>query len=142
MQLEFSADWAVRVLLYLAATGKLTPSSELSARLGINKNSLLTIGRKMKKSGLVHVEQGPFGGYILARRPEEITVHDILTAFDSNLKFSALEGLPYEAALAADGFYTEIEDNVTQMLKSKTLADLLREWSSDVSVSIKEAREA
>ena len=127
MQLQFSADWAVRVLLYLAAKGKLTPSSELSAVLGINKNSLLTIGRKMKNVGLVRVEQGPFGGYILAKPPEAITIHDILAAFDDTLKFSDLQNMPNVFAQAADDFYSETEINVAQMLKSKTLADLLME---------------
>jgi len=127
MQLQFATDWAVRILLYLAAKGSRTSSTELSAKLGINKNSLLTIGRHMKKAGLVHVEVGPFGGYALAISPNAITIYDVMVAFDNILKLSAIENITDESALVADGFYHEVEDAMTQMLKSKTIADLLSE---------------
>ena len=96
------------MMVYLASEGKVVTSRELEDVTKFPQQSIFTAGRKLKKSGLVNTISGPFGGYILAKPPENISVQEILTAFNDAFIISK--------ELSSDGLTTTTLSNLTQML--------------------------
>jgi Rrf2 family protein len=82
--------YAVHVLCYMAETAPnngLTTAPELSDWMrrtwpGTSDTYLCTVIRRLARSGLLQSQRGFSGGYSLARRPEEISLRDIVAALD------------------------------------------------------------
>lgn len=56
----------------------------ISRRHGVSLLFLKKIVRSLKASGLVESKEGIGGGYILARKPETISMWDIISAFHTS----------------------------------------------------------
>ena len=82
MQLNQSTDYAIRIILYLAKTARTVPSSKLSAAIGVSPRYLLQIGAKLRDANLITVSYGTAGGYTLAKRPEEISLFEIISLME------------------------------------------------------------
>ena len=85
----------------------------------------------LKKADLVFSAKGAQGGYQLARRPEQITVLDILSAVDVSLFEQAQDTVPEKApeiekALRLSAFDV-LDQKLRETLGGITLADLVRE---------------
>lgn len=91
MKLSWTIAYAVGATLNLANAepGVPIPCSEL-ARLGnMPERFLLQILRSLVTRGLLRSTRGVIGGYCLARPPSQITLRDIVEAFDDSLTPSA-----------------------------------------------------
>jgi len=116
------------MMLYLTSANKIVTSRELEKTIDFPQQSIFTAGRRLKKSGLVGTVSGPFGGYVLAKPPEDITIQEILVTFDDVFHIGK--------EVAADRFtapslgnlakmFTEVKDAAEKKLGSVTLADLI-----------------
>jgi Rrf2 family transcriptional regulator, iron-sulfur cluster assembly transcription factor len=76
--------YGVRALCDIAyhSTGSPVHVREISERQGISPRYIEQIFLKLGKRGVVKSLRGPAGGYLLARRPEEITVGDVIRAIE------------------------------------------------------------
>ena len=115
-------------MLYLTSANKIVTSRELEKTIYFPQQSIFTAGRRLKKSGLVGTVSGPFGGYVLAKPPEDITIQEILVTFDdvfhigkevSADKFTA----PKLGNLAK--MFAKLKAETEQKLGLVTLADLI-----------------
>lgn len=79
------ADYAIRAVLYLAAKGDtgLVATNELADEMLVPYRFLRRIVQKLVEGGLVVTHRGKGGGLRLARRPDEITLVDVLRIADS-----------------------------------------------------------
>ena len=68
------------------------PVSGVSKRQNISIKYLEQLTRKLKKSGLIKSQRGPFGGYILAKPPGKITVGDIVQALEGIVVITECSG--------------------------------------------------
>ena len=59
--------------------------SSIAARQNISESYLEQLVGKLKKAGLVSSIRGAQGGYVLAKKPDEISVGDILRALEGDL---------------------------------------------------------
>lgn len=81
------------------------------------------------RAGVVTSQRGPSGGFLMARRPEEVTMFDIVTALEP---FPRIERCPLSLPEHSDHLCSlhATLDGLAQVaeetLKSKTLAALLR----------------
>ena len=84
MKLNTQIQYGVRSLCDIAYHGMGSPVQvrSISERQGISLRYIEQIFLKLRKGGVVKSLRGPSGGYLLARRPEEITVGDIVRAVD------------------------------------------------------------
>jgi Rrf2 family protein len=57
---------------------------DISRRQEISPRYLEQIFQSFKKAGILKSKRGPQGGYYLARKPEQITVREILTAAEGD----------------------------------------------------------
>jgi len=87
MRLSKKTDYALRTLFTLiehSGRGPI-PIRELARRNEVPKRFLERILLEMKAQGWVESLAGKKGGYLLARRPEQITMGQVVRYFDGNL---------------------------------------------------------
>lgn len=78
------ADYALRTIIFLAKNQDCSfcPTSEICEQMSIPYRFLRKISRSLVDSELVKAQRGKQGGLALAKKPENITLLDILKIFD------------------------------------------------------------
>ena len=85
MKVSAKAEYACLAVMALARQGPNAPPlriREISEAHGIPERYLVQILLHLKGAGLVVSTRGASGGYQLARRPEAISIREVLTAVD------------------------------------------------------------
>lgn len=105
----------------------------IAQRQGISEYYLEQLMAILKKAGLVRSIRGAYGGYLLSRKPSEITVGDVLRALEGpiGLVDCALEQEPIKC-LRYDNCITrivweKIRDSIIKTIDSITLLDMCNE---------------
>ncbi len=125
MKLSVKVEYACRVLLQLARNyGKkeLAHIDGLASAEGIPANYLAQILTDLRNGGLIRSRRGKQGGYALARKPEEITVYDIIKTIDGDI-LAVNPGNEGQSSRAVRQVWEEIR----KVLEAKT-----REYSLEV----------
>ena len=84
MRLTTKSRYGTRLILDLAVNAKdgPVPLGDVSKRQNISLKYLEQLIRKLKQAGLVKSQRGPFGGHMLDKPPESITVGDIVRTLE------------------------------------------------------------
>jgi Rrf2 family protein len=87
MKLSTKGRYGLRAVLDLAMNGEVeaVALSGIAERQEISISYLEQLISKLKKAGIVNSIRGAQGGYLLAKKPEEISVGDILRALEGDL---------------------------------------------------------
>jgi Rrf2 family protein len=87
MKLSTKGRYGLRAVLDLAINGEkeAVALSGIAERQKISISYLEQLIAKLKKAGIVNSVRGAQGGYLLAKKPEEISVGDILRALEGDL---------------------------------------------------------
>lgn len=87
MRLSTKGRYGLRAVVDLAVNGQAeaVSISSIAMRQNLSESYLEQLIAKLRKAGIVNSVRGAGGGYVLARRPEEITVGDILRALEGKL---------------------------------------------------------
>ena len=75
-------DYAVRCMVYLAQEQKLTTIDQLACETNSPEKFITKALQEISRTGLVKSFRGSKGGVILGRRPEDITLLEIVEAVD------------------------------------------------------------
>lgn len=80
MRLTTKSRYGTRLILDIAVNskGKPVPLSDVSRRQNISSKYLEQLTSKLNKAGIIKSHRGPFGGHMLAKSPEDITVGNIV----------------------------------------------------------------
>ena len=132
MKIEKRGEYALRTLLALAfVRGQKTLSlREISEEEELPVKFLEQIMMVLKRSGLVQSIKGKHGGYSLSRRPEEITVGEIIRIIDGPLapignareiqeRIQREERHPGLYAI-----FLDVRNAISEILDHKSLADI------------------
>jgi Rrf2 family protein len=131
MRISAKADYALRAALELAAAPDEEPvkGEKLSEAQGIPLQFLEHILLELKHARLVRARRGARGGYWLARKPETITLADVIRAVEgplANIQDSAPESTNYPGAAARlRDVWVAVRANLRAVLETVTLADLI-----------------
>lgn len=84
MRLTTKSRYGTRLVLDVAIYGreKPVPLSDVSKRQNISLKYLEQLTRKLKKANIISSHRGPFGGHMLAKPANEITVGDIVRTLE------------------------------------------------------------
>jgi Rrf2 family protein len=134
VRVSLKVDYACRVMAELArlhGTGELAQIDHLATTEAVPANFLAQILLKLRDYGLVTSRRGNQGGYALARSPEDISLHDILTA---------VEGQCLQLSGNFDGrsggklkqVWSEISRDLVGKMKSYTLDQLAAKNASEM----------
>jgi Rrf2 family transcriptional regulator, nitric oxide-sensitive transcriptional repressor len=88
VRLTKHSDYALRVLVYLAASeGRQASSEAVSEAYGISANHLVKVIGTLGKAGFLTIKRGRTGGFVLARDPAEIRIGDVIEATEPDFAF-------------------------------------------------------
>ena len=132
MSLIFSrhCEYALQSVLYLALSpkGEMTNIKELTKALGIPYHFLGKIMQDLSRKGILTSQKGPHGGFALRRRPEQITLLQIVEAIDGTEFLQAcVLGFPECSGThpcAVHGSWVIMRDNIHKMLSTENVAKL------------------
>lgn len=138
MHLTLHADYALRVLLYLAARpGGLVSTQEVSEAYGISKNHLVRVVQALGKEGFVEVRPGRAGGITLARPPAEITLGRVFRVTEPDFHLvecfnKEKNTCPIAPACGLKGVLYEAREAFLGVLDKYTLADVMKRSRKDL----------
>ncbi len=139
-------EYALHCLLFLVdqgGTASSPGSRDLADLQGIPAEFTAKLFTRMQKAGLVETSEGLRGGIRLARKPSDITVHDVVLAVDGERPIfecreirencAIFDGAPPPWATAGvcsiHAVMIEAERAMRETLEKTTLADLARSVS-------------
>ncbi|SRR5579871_2516977 len=130
MRVSAKAEYACIAMLELAAThaeAQPVRIKTIADAHDIPQRFLVQILLQLKGAGLVESTRGASGGYQLARRPDTISLADIINAIDRGNAPRPSSGSGASPAVRAlHGVWQEVQDAEQRMLHELTLADLVR----------------
>ena len=133
MKLKASVDYGVRAVLYLAISDGTCSPREISDEMSIPRDYLIQLALKLRNAGIIKARPGKNGGYVLARKPSEITLGQILNAFDNDLKHVRQPmkrgAKASESALAVREVHGMIMDSLDSYLDAISVEDLIRAYN-------------
>lgn len=90
MQITRQADYAVRAIMYLAqlGPGEKAATSQIAEDQEIPLSFLAKIIAQLSVAGLLQTMRGARGGVALARKPEEITLLEVVEAIDGPIQLN------------------------------------------------------
>ena len=130
MRITTRGQLAVSAMTDLALRQKMRPValSTISARQGTSLSYLEQLFSALRRAGLVDSTRGPGGGYMLARRAEQVSVAEIILAVE-NLKADDLQNLATGQAAQVKSMtgdlWSTFNRQVMEYLQSVTLQDLV-----------------
>jgi Rrf2 family iron-sulfur cluster assembly transcriptional regulator len=122
-------EYAIRALTHMAAN-----ATEISSALEISKAEdiplpvLSKVLQELVRKGLLESRRGPGGGFQLSRRPELITLRDIVAAIDGLDHFmdcvAGLKVCSEEAPCPLHKTWTGVRSQILTSLETTTLAEM------------------
>jgi len=132
--LSNSCKYGIRAVVYLASrrTRKNIGIREIAKDLGLPSPFLAKILQQLAKHKILHSVKGPNGGFSLNKKPESITMLDIVKIIDGDNLFKNC--LIHEGACSdirksrkacpIHDDYSLIRAKIDTLFRSKTIADL------------------
>ena len=78
-----TAEYALRSVVFLGSqVGQPVTTQRIAAATGVPVGYLSKVLQALGKAGLVDAQRGLRGGYALARRPDDVTMLDVINAVD------------------------------------------------------------
>lgn len=137
MRLSTKSRYGLRALFDIAYNcGEASAQiQDISQRQQISPRYLEQIFQNLKRAGLLKSKRGPQGGYSLARKPDQITVLEILNATEqdvlmvecagaSSKKKKRKQDCPFEGKCVTQTVWTEANDMLNTLFGSMTLQTL------------------
>jgi Rrf2 family protein len=135
MKLSTRARYAVRAMVDLAEHCDQRPVSrkDIAARQDISPHYMEQLFAKLRDAGLIEAVRGPGGGYLLSKRPDEITVAAIVRAVDEVLapapclRAEFVHGCKRAPTCTTRRLWKDLERTTDEFLQSRTIRDLCTE---------------
>jgi Rrf2 family protein len=129
------SKYGLKALLVLAEATDDEPMliSELAVRQKLPKKFLEAILLELKRAGLLHSKKGKGGGYVLGRKPDDITVGQVIRVLEGPLAltpcvsltaYRRCEECPDEEGCGVRLAMKEVRDATARILDHTTLASL------------------
>lgn len=131
MRLTMYTDLALRLLAYLGAHGDgLCKIKDVAEAYDVSRNHLIKVAQDLASMGLVETVRGSGGGVRLLKRPEKITIGEVVRGTETD--FFLVECLDrsnplcrIDSACILKGALREALDNFLATLDGYTLADVM-----------------
>ena len=130
MHLTHYTDYALRTLIFLAASGKPSTISEVAGRFNISRNHLVKVVHNLGKIGFIKTERGKTGGIRLAMQPNDIRVSDVVRRMEPNFHLVECfcpqrDSCPITPVCDLKQVLEKAFDNFMTELEKHTIADML-----------------
>ena len=144
MRISTRGRYGLRAIVELAKSYGSYPVSvkALSRTQEIPLAYLEQIFNKLRKAKLVRSVRGSSGGFLLAKKPKDIKIIDILTALEGSVSPVSCVDKPQESSCghfkdcAARLLWIKLDKNIREVLEGTTLKDLC-EWEKQLPNTIR-----
>jgi Rrf2 family protein len=137
MKLSTKSRYGLRALFDMAYHSGALPAQikDISRRQAISPRYLEQIFQDLKKAGILKSRRGPQGGYYLAKKPQEITVREIIEAAEGEMALvdctkeskSRKKKCEFDNQCVTQKIWTEATRRLNEYFESVTLKDLCDE---------------
>lgn len=134
MKISLRGEYALRAMLVLGLShgSDVIRIQAISKQQNIPKKFLEQILNDLKSAGIVESRRGAAGGYRLSRKPEEITLAEIIRHIDGPLapvscvseRFYEKCSCPNESKCGIRSVMKEVREAIVKILESFTVAQL------------------
>jgi len=133
MKLSTKGRYGLRAMLELAvrSNGDHVSLNVIAESQDISENYLEQVFSLLRKAGLVKSVKGAQGGYVLAGKPSEITVGDVLRALEGRLCLIDTDEGPEENIIKRcirENVWDKMNSKINEIVDSMTLEDLVNEY--------------
>ena len=140
MKLSTKSKYGVRAMVALAANKDNAPVSisSISKKENISACYLEQLFIFLKNGNLIKSVRGAKGGYILAKRADQITVGDILKLLEGPIEIAdCTDGILCSRAAncATKVLWEKVKDSIEGVLNSITLQDILDDYKGNKKIS-------
>jgi Rrf2 family protein len=132
MQISTKGRYGLRFILDLAVhgrNGKSVPLRDVAERQDISEKYLWQVVLPLKRAGLVKASRGAHGGYTLAKKPEEMSLRDILVVLEGDFSFvdctHSVKACARSRGCAARSIWQELEEKLSQAMEAIKVQDVL-----------------
>ncbi len=128
MNISVKGEYALLAIFDLASHAGQEPVkiAEIARRQQIPQKFLELILASLKQGGFVESRRGAEGGYLIARRPETITVGDVLRFVEGRQEERSRQRRQSETPLS--DLWERVDRSIDTVLDNATFAQLVREW--------------
>lgn len=138
MRVTTWTEYSLIISIHLARRGQVdggpVAARELAEAERLPGDYVEQILLRLRRAGLVESVRGAKGGYLLARRPSDITVRDVMTASEHQTFEMNCDRHPVNADRCGPGtactirpVWQMLQQRIDEFLAGITLADLMRE---------------
>jgi Rrf2 family transcriptional regulator, cysteine metabolism repressor len=126
MKISVKCEYAIRALLDLSLENSGSPIriADIARRQSISQKFLELILAELKRSGFVESRRGVDGGYLLSRRPETLTVGEVIRAVEGPSQKIRMES---EDGPAAE-LWRRVDESIASVVDKTSFADLAKDW--------------
>ncbi|HVW85200.1 MAG TPA: Rrf2 family transcriptional regulator [Bryobacteraceae bacterium] len=129
MNVSVKGEYALQAIFDLASQPGREPVkiADIARRQQIPQKFLELILASLKQGGFVESRRGAEGGYLLAKRPESITVGDVLRFVEGRKEERSRLRRESDSPLAE--LWERVDLAIDSVLDSVTFAQLVRQWT-------------
>lgn len=125
MQLTKQTDYALRLLIYLAAIDRRVSIAEVAEAQGISRTTLMKIANLLTVRGFIASTRGRGGGISLAREADMIKLKDVIRATEPSCPLVDCSGCKLAARCRLERILSEATAAFWTVLGGYSLADLV-----------------
>jgi len=132
MKMSTKGRYGLRFMIDLATNGNAKDKvslQQVAKRQAISEKYLWQIVNRLKTAGLINAVPGAHGGYTIARKPDEITLADILEALEGKLTLvpcvETASVCARSGACVSREVWQEINQKLIESMKSITLGNII-----------------
>ncbi len=136
LRLSTKGQYGVRAMFEIAKDYKKSPITikEIAIRQGVSVSYLEQLLNTLRKAGLIRSQRGPGGGYVLCKKPGEISISEILNALEGPIAITqCLDTGPVSSGCnrvekcVARLLWKSLGEKIERFLETISLSDLLKE---------------
>lgn len=131
LKLSKKVDYGLMAISHIAhqETGTMVNAREIAELFDIPPELLAKVLQRLAKQGLIQSQNGPKGGYGLARNPAEITVREVISAIDGPVEMADCHkgyGCDQLVKCTVREPIRRIQDSISSVLENMTVSELAR----------------
>lgn len=133
MKLSTKGRYGIKAMVDLAIHYGMDPVSikSISERQNISEYYLEQLFSPLRKASLIRSVRGAQGGYVLNRKPEEITVYELMEVLEGPVEISTCiddKSCNNVDCCATRLLWAKIKESIDSVTKSTTLKDIVDDY--------------
>ena len=131
MKIPTILRYGVRMVVTLAQKGEMMNTEELAKEMRVSSLYLRQLAPALERAGILQGIRGAKGGYLLKVNPSEISLFEIIQAFDEDFSLldcvKSSDSCPKSTDCTTRNLWEEMSNELKHILQNKTLQELIEQ---------------